>query len=314
MWLKFGVSAENTLICVEEVSRGKTALTCLYCGGQLTAKKGEIKEPHFAHTETSCKPVANRIANRGFPSLPLYDKFNIELSGKELEELKVFWQNYGALNEGIFVKPSLRLILSKLLTWNEGGFYEFTDLGKIPVGALPLKLFNEVQEPRLLEKFYILEGIAQRAKLMNSKYLMERVADLRIYSALLKRILENKLYFLEIKAGRKVLHKVGITKRPIEERIAEVKKDLAAHYKSVEIKVLNTWEYRGNVELYFKHKYKKFNYKIGKLTEYFRFADEVELVLKDLEQMEPKKLAQVELDIIEGKSEFIVLQESYFGK
>jgi hypothetical protein len=37
-------------------------------------------------------------------------------------------------------------------------------------------------------------------------------------------------------------------------------------------------------------------------------------VLKDLEQMEPKKLAQVELDIIEGKSEFIVLQESYFGK
>jgi hypothetical protein len=43
MWLKFGVSADNTLISIEEVSRGKTALTCLYCGEQLTAKKGEIK-------------------------------------------------------------------------------------------------------------------------------------------------------------------------------------------------------------------------------------------------------------------------------
>ena len=149
---------------------------------------------------------------------------------------------------------------------------------------------------------------------MNSKYLTERVADLRIYSALLKGILENKLYFLEIKAGRKVLYKVGITKRPIEERMAEVKRDLAVHYKSVEIKVLKTWKHRGNVELYFKHKYKKFNYKIGKLTEYFRFADEVELVLKDLHQMEPKNLAQVELDIIEGKMEFTVSQESYFGK
>jgi hypothetical protein len=149
---------------------------------------------------------------------------------------------------------------------------------------------------------------------MNSKYLTERVADLRIYSALLKGILENKLYFLEIKAGRKVLHKIGITKRSIEKRIAEVKRDLAVHYKSVEIKVLNTWNHRGNVELYFKHKYKKFNYKIGKLTEYFRFADEVELVLKDLEQMEPKNLAQVELDIIEGKMKFTVSQEIYFGK
>jgi hypothetical protein len=71
-----------------------------------------------------------------FQLLPLYDNFNIQLSGKELEELKVFWLNYGVRNEGIFVKPSFKLILSKLLAWNEGGFYEFTPLGKIPVGAL----------------------------------------------------------------------------------------------------------------------------------------------------------------------------------
>ena len=191
------------------------------------------------------------MAYRDFPALPLYDNFNIQLAGFELEELKVFWLNYGVRNEGIFVKPSFKLILSKLLAWNEGGFYEFTLLGKIPVGALPLRLFNEVQEPKLLEKLAKLEQQRQRAQLINSQYFPERFADFRIYRALLKRILLNNLYFLEIKVGRKLLHKIGVTKRPIEERVMEVQRDLAVHYKRVDIQVLGVWKHRGNVELYF---------------------------------------------------------------
>lgn len=301
MWLKFGVSSDNALISIEDVPKGKTQLTCLYCGGGLTAKKGKIKEHHFAHTEETCRPVANRVAYRDFPALPLYDNFNIQLSGKELEELKVFWNNYGARDEGIIVKPSFKLILSKLLVWNEGGFYEFTQLGKIPVGALPLRLFNEVQEPLLLEKLSKIEQAAERAKLMNSKYWLERFADERIYGAQLKRILESTLYFLEIRVGRKFLHKIGVTKRPIEERVIEIHRDLATYYNKFEIKILDTWKHRGNVELYFKHRYKEFNYKIGNLTEYFKF-DDIEPVLRDLRQMKPKVLEPVELDIMFGKS------------
>jgi hypothetical protein len=297
MWLKFGVSCDNALVCIEDISSGKTSLTCLYCGGGLTAKKGRIKEHHFAHTQETCRPVANRVAYRDFPALPLYDNFNIQLSGKELEELKVFWLNYGVSNEGIIVKPSFKLILSKLLAWNEGGFYEFTLLGKIPVGALPLRLFNEVQEPKLLEKLSKLEQGAQRAQLINSRYLPEKLADFRIYCALLKRILLNNLYFLEIKVGRKLLHKIGVTKRPIEERVMEVQRDLAAHYKRVDIQVLGVWKHRGNVELYFKHRYQDFNYRIGSLTEYFQFTD-AETVWDDLRQMPPKVLAPVELDVL----------------
>jgi hypothetical protein len=214
-----------------------------------------------------------------------------------LEELKVFWKNYGVKNEGIFVKPSFRLILSKLLTWNEDGFYEFTPLGKIPVGALSLELFNEVQEPLLLEKLAKLEQAVQRAQLINSQYLQERLADFRIYRAQLKRILESNLYFVQIKAGRKILHKIGVTKRSIEERVIEVQRDLAANYKRVDIQVLGVWKHRGNVELYFKHRYKDFNYRIGSLTEYFKLAD-VESVWDDLRQMQPKVLEPVELDVL----------------
>jgi hypothetical protein len=297
MWLNYGVSADNTLVSIEDVSSGKTQLTCLYCGGGLTAKKGKVKQHHFAHTDETCYPVAKKQV----PTLPLYDNFNIQLSGKELEELKVFWNNYGVENYEICVKPSLRLILSKLLVWNSRGCYEFTNLGKIPVGALSLSLFNEVQEPLLLKKLSELEQAAERAKIINSRHFTERMADFRIYGAQYKRILAHKLYFLEIKVGKKVLHKIGITKRPIAERVAEVHRDLASHYKSVEIKVLDTWEHRGNVELYFKHRYKSFNYKIGTLTEYFKFND-VELVLDDLRQMKSKALTSVELELLEGNA------------
>ena len=80
----------------------------------------------------------------------------------------------------------------------------------------------------------------------------------------------------------------------------EIYRDLAAYYNKIEIKILGTWKHRGNVELYFKHRYKDFNYKIGKLTEYFKF-DDIEPVLRDLRQMKPKVLEQVELNIWEGK-------------
>lgn len=60
---------------------------------------------------------------------------------------------------------------------------------------------------------------------MNSKYFPEKLADGRIYRAQLKRILESNLYFLEIKVDRKLLQKIGVTKRPIEERVMEVQRD-----------------------------------------------------------------------------------------
>jgi len=51
------------------------------------------------------------------------------------------------------------------------------------------------------------------------------------------------------------------------------------------------------VELYFKHRYQPFNYRIGKLTEYFAFPN-VKALLQDLCEMESKVLSDVELDAI----------------
>jgi hypothetical protein len=78
--------------------------------------------------------------------------------------------------------------------------YQFTNFGKIPMGALPLVLFNQVQEPLLLSELASLEGSVEMAVAADLSCLEERRADLLIYRAQLRRILVNSLYFLEVKA------------------------------------------------------------------------------------------------------------------
>jgi len=298
MWLKYGVALSGELTGIDEVVRGKTNLACLYCGGGLTAKKGSVKEHHFAHTEESCKPVSQRIKTKAFPSLPLYDNFNIELKGEELEQLKVLWKEYGAQDYAIPKDlVNFRWELKGLLESDGDRTYQFTDLGKIPVGALPLALFNQVQEPLLLSELMKLERSVEMAVAAGLSCLDERRADLLIYRAQLRRILVNSLYFLEVKANGNTFYKIGVTTRSIEERIAEVQRDVRAHYSDVAISLLGLWEHRGNVELYFKHRYQPFNYRIGKLTEYFVFPN-VKAVLNDLYGMKPKLMSAVELDAI----------------
>jgi len=97
----------------------------------------------------------------------------------------------------------------------------------------------------------------------------------------------NSLYFLEVKADGNSFYKIGITTRLIEERIAEKQRDVTAHYSAVAVNLLGLWEQGGNVELYFKHHYKAFNYRIEKLTEYFVFPN-VKRTLRDLFDMEAK--------------------------
>ena len=88
-------------------------------------------------------------------------------------------------------------------------------------------------------------------------------------------------------------------------RLAEIYRDLLSHYQTVKIEVLNVWAHRGNAEKYFKYRYSDFNYPIGSLTEYFKFADpdETQSVGCDLHEMEAKMLSPVEQDIIDGKQD-----------
>ena len=214
----------------------------------------------------------------------------------------MLWKEYGAQNYGIPKDlVNFRWELKGLLESEGSRSYQFTNLGLIPMGALPLALFNRVQEPLLLSELASLKGSVEIAEAAGLSCLDERQADLLIYRAQLRRILVNSLYFLEVKADGNCFYKIGITTRSIEERIAEVQRDVRAHFSDVVVNLLGLWEHRGNVELYFKHRYQPFNYRIGKLTEYFAFPN-VKVVLQDLCEMKPKVLSVVELEAIDGMS------------
>ena len=302
MWLKYGVDEAGTLVNIEDTIRGKTPLKCPYCGYGLTAKKGNRKEHHFAHTEETCR----RVAKREFPVLPLYDNFNIHLSSKDLGQLKLLWKEYGLNSYPI----SYELIPSGLIkagilqknVYTVPPGYEFTPFGKIPVGALNFGLFNEVQEPLLLKKLLKLELAFNHALHKNALDLPHRLTDLKLYRAQIKRILSCTLYFLQIQTNKETLYKIGVTQRTVTERVAEVERDLLAHYQNITIQVLGTWVNRGNVELYFKHRYRDFNYPIGNLTEYYKFnTEDAKIVLHDLQEMKAKVLSSVEMDILRDK-------------
>lgn len=95
------------------------------------------------------------------------------------------------------------------------------------------------------------------------------------------------------------MYKIGVTSRSIQQRLPEIEADLLPHYKTVDIQVLGTWAHQGNVELYFKHRYQSFNYRIGSLTEYFKFnPSDANTVLSELHGMKAKVLSPVEIDIL----------------
>jgi hypothetical protein len=113
--------------------------------------------------------------------------------------LKVLWKEYGAQD---YVIPkdlvNERWQLKGLLESEGVNSYQFTDLGKIPVGALPLVLFNQVQEQELLSELVKLEQSTAVAQVAGLSCLNERLAHLKIYRTQLRRILVNALYFLEV--------------------------------------------------------------------------------------------------------------------
>ncbi len=254
MWqLKFGVNPLGELITIDEVSSGKTNLVCPFCDSQLTAKKGKIKQHHFAHSGETCL----RVRKGKLPLLPLYDNFHLQLSRKHFQLVKDLWREYGNTDYPIITVP-FELELKKLFNWTSQGYY-FTDLGKIPVGGLSLSKFNDLQEPLILSELDRLTNSVAMAKAIGGDLLEEKSADLKIYQLQLQRILKFTLYFLQIKCDSKTLHKIGVTSRKMSDRLPEIERDLQQHYSTIAIDVLGTWQHRGNVELYFLYLFYEVN-------------------------------------------------------
>ena len=292
LFLQYGVNVDGELVAIDVVGRGKTELSCPYCGRLLIARKGTKVAHHFAHAGETCNPAARDMATL---SLPVYDKFNLDLPGKAIEQLRAW--NAPPPRTGDYRETYLeQLELLKFNDWKgRSGDYELTRKGKLVLGQLSLDLFNQFQEPLILQRHADIEARAAAAGTDADRRMY--LTDLRLYRAQLRRILACSLYFIQV--GSTGLYKIGVTTRDVQERVQEIAGDLRPAFGDVSINVLGVWPARGNVEYYFKHRHDMNQKRIGSLTEYFHFA-EVAPVLRDLKRMKPKLLSAVERGILAG--------------
>ena len=91
-----------------------------------------------------------------------------------------------------------------------------------------------------------------------------------MFESELERIKGFTLYFLEIKADQGTFHKIGITGRTIEQRLEEVKKDIKKLFGVSQTIVIGTIRECPFLELFFKHKYRRYQLDLKTHTEYFK--------------------------------------------
>lgn len=285
--LEVGISPDGELFTVDEVEKGKTHLLCPFCKGPLVAKKGLIKQHHFAHLDETCN------ASTSLKPLPAFDDFTLKLEPAEYEALLSLWDSSQQGRKGI-VQPKRSLITKGMFQENifrSGGSYEFTKLGKIPVKDLSVNLFSQLHPQLLLEMHEQMVADSGKEGLLK--------VSLDVYRAQLRRLFKAHLYLLEIQTADETFYKIGLTTRTIEERLQEIMRDLAEHFEAIEIKVLSFKEHRGHCERYFKYKYSEHNKPIGHLTEYFEFdSGTAKKVIADIRRIPKREFDKTEQRII----------------
>ncbi|MBW2280543.1 MAG: GIY-YIG nuclease family protein [Deltaproteobacteria bacterium] len=276
-FLLHGLDDRGTLVGVDEVASGRTALSCPYCETRLLAKKGRVLAAHFAHDGETCRESAERQAAR----IPFYDDFEtLEPLGRA--DLKLCRSLRGQTINHTSLRGWRRASLRRLVDaglieevprgqrWVDGiGSHRHTAWGEAVAAAtrhrLTLAAMAEVQARAALAKLDALEArAADRASPLSS-------VDLRLYRASLARLLSLDLYLLEARADGRVLHKIGVTARSIDDRLPEIRTDLSAHFEQVEVDVHGVWPQRGSLELYFKQRFAPRRATLGSHTEYFEF-------------------------------------------
>jgi hypothetical protein len=276
-FLRHGVDSQDRLVGIGEVPSGRAALACPYCAMGLVAKKGRVLAPHFAHDGETCRESAERHAAR----VPLYDDFEtLEPLGRA--DLRLCRSLCGQMINHTSLRGWRRTALHRLVDaglleevprgqrWVNGvGSHRHTAWGESVVSAtrhrLTLAAMAGVQARAALAKLDMLEARAsQRASPLAA-------VDLRLYRAGLARLLSHDLYLLEVHVDRKVLHKIGVTARGIDERLAEIRGALSTHFSRVDLRVHGVWPHRGSLELYFKQRFARKRADVGSWTEYFEF-------------------------------------------
>ncbi len=275
MFLPYGRDPHGHLIHISESPPGHACgLVCPFCAGPLTAKKGRILAHHFAHQSDTCRPT---IAG-GDDLIPSYEGYFI--LGLTKAQRRTLQQIIAEHGDSVFYTDRLNVTVRRALAaknylrtrfeLNPSGYTRqvatITAKARAFAGQLSLAGFARFIHRELLQ------AIAQNDDPVAQEILTREQERLR----------QTSLYFLEIQAVNRVFHKIGITTRPIQERIAEIDAFLRPHFDIPAIIPLFTIPQAAPVEAYFKAKFSDQKLTIGQATEYFEFGPDLATVQAEL--------------------------------
>ncbi|MEM6525936.1 MAG: competence protein CoiA family protein [Bacteroidota bacterium] len=89
--LEYARNRDKELIHISEVSTGDRGLQCPFCSGELLAKKGLVKQHHFAHVKDSCLALSKPYEPKEWPShlsLLQYHQWYYQRIENDYNELK----------------------------------------------------------------------------------------------------------------------------------------------------------------------------------------------------------------------------------
>ncbi|GEA09174.1 hypothetical protein KUL42_39350 [Alteromonas sp. KUL42] len=286
MFLTHGMNESGELVSVADVKSGHTNLHCPFCSEKLIARKGAIKEHHFAHAGETCMESKSTIQQTGLPfydiatgigksDIKLLDKFqrydNVWLSQKQAETAMY-------LTQGGLLEPSP----------NKPEKYQLTRLGRDLVK----------HHDSLLQKKIILPEATLQEQLFPARLAMLQYHDemngtqaARFYQLRLQALLNQHLYVLKIHLQQGStcfpLIKVGITSRSeLALRISEIKRDLQQHGEVLSIEIAGLYRHFGSLERLIHKRFRASQFVIGSHTEYFHAIETAhDLSLLNLEAL-----------------------------
>ncbi|MEM6283121.1 MAG: competence protein CoiA family protein [Chloroflexota bacterium] len=280
MFLEYGVNTHGEYVHISQSARGRTALQCPYCQTPLIAKKGQQLTHHFAHDGDTCRDSTERLERL---IVPLFDRFHMHLSGDMWQALQDFHDDDVHSNAALSRLVDLELVQQSGNPYSRE--YVLTNAGKVPFGEATLEWFAGYQMGNIFAQHNRLVntiraaagwGVFTRGRGWNVppprlEQIPAALADLNLYRAQVARLFNLRLYLLEIDHSTGTLHKVGVTSRQVDERIAEIERDLKSHIDVKKIKPVRVLEHRGSVERYALHRYRQWAAPIGTHGEYFQF-------------------------------------------
>lgn len=306
MFLSYALGKNQNWVHISTVDHsGRTSdLVCPFCSNPLIAKKGKVVSHHFAHEASqSCRALPH-IADY----IPPYEGYYVaDLSASQQRVLTELLQEHG---DSLFYSSKVRsqtaraLKAKRFLTTvqvprlyrdpeqNKNADYRQKDA----VSQLTPRAKAFAHQLTLREYAIFAESEHQLAmhRLAEQKGPQAKIA-LDMLKAEYQRWQKTRLYLIEIESDADLFVKIGITTRPLEQRISEIRTFLKQHYPSIEIRPLFEVPKVPYLEGYFKSKYANHHLQIESTTEYFTPFDQASQELESVAHLVQKGIPVPEL-------------------